>query len=68
MKPKVSRRAVVKAPEPQDGQTRPPGAPLNEGSDESYRDVQPAGFKDHPSSSIEAAVVDPDVDDSEGGE
>ena len=51
-----------------DGKTRPPNAALNEGAAESYREVQPEGFKDHPRSSLEAAVVDPDVDDSIGGE
>jgi hypothetical protein len=55
-------------PQSIDGRTRSPDAPLNEGVAKSYREVQPAGFKDHARSSIEAAVVDPDVDDSEGGE
>jgi hypothetical protein len=57
-----------KIPKSPDGQTRAPDAPLDEGSAESFHEVQPAGFKDHPRSSIEAAVVDPDVEDSEGGE
>ena len=35
---------------------------------EAFREVEPPGFADHPGSSMEAALVDPDVDDSEGGE
>jgi hypothetical protein len=50
------------------GRTRSPETPLNEGVAESFREVEPPGFADHPGSSVEAAVVDPDVDDSEGGE
>ena len=57
-----------KMPKPHDGKTRSPEAPLDPGAAEAFREVQPAGFKDHPRSSIEAAVVDPDVQDSEGGE
>ncbi len=43
-------------------------AALDEGSAEAFRAVEPDGFKDHPCSSIEAALVDPDVDDTKGGE
>jgi len=68
MKSKIPKQAVVKTPKIPDGKTRPPDAPLNEGAAESYREVQPEGFKDHPRSSIEAAVTDPDVDDTEGAE
>ena len=50
------------------GKTRPPEAPLNEGVAESFREVEPSGFADHPRSSIDAALIDPDVDDSKGGE
>lgn len=50
------------------GKTRPPSAPLDTSASESFSEVQPPGFKDHPRSSIEAAAVDPDVDDSIGGE
>jgi hypothetical protein len=53
---------------PHDGTTRPPEAPLNEGVTEAFREVEPPGFEDLPRSSLEAALVDPDVDDSEGGE
>lgn len=54
--------------QPHDGRTRSPDAPLNEGVAESFREVEPPEFQDHPRSSLEAAMVDPDVDDSEGGE
>jgi hypothetical protein len=53
---------------PHSGTTRLPEAPLNEGVAEAFREVEPPGFRDHPESSQEAALVDPDVDDSEGGE
>lgn len=66
MKPKSPKPVVAVLPH--DGTTRSPQTPLNEGVAESFREVEPAGFADHPGSSVEAAVVDPDVDDSEGGE
>jgi hypothetical protein len=68
MKIEIPKPAKVPAPKPHDGKTRPPEAPLDEGAAESFRAVEPEGFKDHARSSIEAAVVDPDVQDSEGGE
>jgi hypothetical protein len=57
-----------KIPKLKDGKTRPPSEPLDEVVAEAYRQVQPPGFKDHPRSSIEAAVVDPDMQDTEGAE
>jgi len=68
MKSKTPKRTEIKKPRFLDGKTRPPDAPLPEGAAESFREVEPEGFKDHPRSSIEAAVVDPDVDDTKGGE
>ncbi len=68
MKSKIPKQADPKAPKALEGKTRAPDVPLDEGAAESYNEVQPEGFKDHPRSSIEAAVVDPDVQDSEGGE
>ena len=68
MKPNIPKQEDQKEPKPFEGKTRAPDVPLNEGAAESYKEVQPEGFKDHPRSSIEAAVVDPDVQDSEGGE
>jgi hypothetical protein len=62
------KRKNIPDPKFPDGRTRPPDAPLDEGAAEAFRAVEPAGFQDHPRSSIEAAVVDPDVDDTEGGE
>ena len=56
------------APRPHGGRTRAPDAPLDKDLIESFVQVEPKGFGDHPRSSIEAAAVDPDVDDSEGGE
>lgn len=68
MKPKAPKpRSPMEAdPEPHGGKTRPPDAPLDPVLSESYREVQPPGFKDHPRSAIEA--VDDDVDDTIGGE
>ena len=66
MKPR--RPKPVALEKPHAGKTRPPEAPLNEGVAESFREVEPPDFADHPRSSIDAALVDPDVDDSEGGE
>jgi hypothetical protein len=66
MKPKTPKPAVLD--QPHDGTTRSPETPLNEGVAESFHEVEPLGFSDHPRSSLEAAMVDPDVDDSEGGE
>jgi hypothetical protein len=66
MKPIRPKPGAFEAPH--DGRTRPPEAALNEGVAEAFREVEPPGFADHPGSSMEAALVDPDVDDSEGGE
>ena len=68
MRSKTTQDPDLKTPKFSDGKTRPPDAPLDEGAAESFREVEPMGFQDDPRSSIEAAVVDPDVDDSEGGE
>ncbi len=68
MNSKTPKPPAVNAPKPLSGKTRGPDALLDEGAAESFREVEPEGFQDHPRSSIEAAVVDPDVDDSEGGE
>lgn len=59
------QRAV---PRVRGGRTRAPDAPLDKALVESFVEVEPAGFQDNPRSSIAAAVADPDVDDSEGGE
>lgn len=66
MKPKAPQDEPEQ--ETEGGKTRPPEAPLDQAVAEAYRQVQPPGFRDHPSSSIEAAVVDSDVDDTIGGE
>lgn len=66
--PFILKKESTQMPAPNDGKTRALDAPLNEGAAQSYREVQPAGFKDHPRSSIEAAQTDPDMDDTKGGE
>lgn len=54
--------------QPHDGTTRPPEAPLTKDLSDAYNDVQPARFKGGARSSIEAAMTDPDMDDTIGGE
>lgn len=68
MKPKKPKSQDARAAKSRGGKTRAPDAPLDKELSDAFREVEPAGFGDHPRSSIEAAAVDPDVDDSEGGE
>jgi hypothetical protein len=68
MNSKIPKMKLLQLPVFRDGKTRSPDSPLDEGAAESFRAVEPAGFGQDPRSSIEAAVVDPDVDDSKGGE
>jgi hypothetical protein len=66
-----SRKPKTKPQDPapaRDGKTRPPEAALDPAASDSFDEVQPARFRGHSRSSIEAAVVDPDVEDSIGGE
>jgi hypothetical protein len=53
---------------PRDGKTRGPEAELDKEASDSFNEVQPARFRGNARSSIEAAVVDPDVEDTIGGE
>jgi hypothetical protein len=53
---------------PEGGITRSSDAPLDMGAAQSYEDVEPEGFQDGARWSLQAAVSDPDVDDSIGGE
>ena len=66
MKFKKPKPKTVAAP--RDGHTRPPEEKLDKDASDSFNEVQPARFRGNPRSSIEAAVVDPDVEDSIGGE
>ncbi len=68
LKKKIMKREQKETNKSSRRKTRLPDSPLNEGAAESFKEVQPNGFKDNPRSSIEAAVTDPDVADSEGGE
>ena len=69
MKPKIPKPdPEPQPPQPIGGQTRPPDQPLSQDLADSFSEVQPPGFKDHPDSSIEAAAVDSDVDDTIGAE
>ena len=53
---------------PEGGATRSPDAPLDMGSAQSFEDVEPEGFRDDARWSLQAAVSDPDMDDTIGGE
>ncbi len=53
---------------PEGGKTRPVGAPLDKELTDTFNEVQPERFRGDSRSSIEAGAVDPDVDDSIGGE
>ena len=54
---------------PHDGETRPQNAPLEKEEKEGYEDSEPAPHKkDDARWSIDAAVSDPDIEDTKGGE
>lgn len=59
---------VEESRQPQGGSIRAPEAPLDKDLTDTFNQVQPKRFRGHSRSSIEAGVVDPDVDDSIGGE
>ena len=67
MKPKVRKSKTAPEPDPGSDERRASSARLEDAS-AAFRDVEPPGFGDHPHSALEAALSDPDVDDSEGGE
>lgn len=48
--------------------TRAPDSPLDLGAEVSFSEVEPAAFRDVPNWSLLAAVSDPDVEDTIGGE
>ncbi len=54
--------------EPTDGATRSPEAPFDKDLTDTFNEVQPETFRGNSRSSVEAAAVDPDMDDTEGGE
>lgn len=68
MKPITRKTLDIMDQKPEGGVTRPPDAPLDMGAVESYEDVEPEGFKDDARWSVKAAVSDPDVEDTIGGE
>jgi hypothetical protein len=53
---------------PQGGETRSPEAPFDKELTDTFNEVQPEDFRGNSRSSVEAAAVDPDIDDTEGGE
>jgi hypothetical protein len=68
MKPINRKTTDIDARAPWGGRTRGADAPLDAGAEKSFEDTEPAGFGDEPRHSIEAAVSDPDMDDTIGGE
>ncbi len=68
MKPKIKKSKAAKTPAASLSWARTPSRTLDRIVADAFKAVEPDGFGDHPDSSIEAAAVDPDVDDSEGGE
>ncbi|MFI5361032.1 MAG: hypothetical protein ACHQ49_03595 [Elusimicrobiota bacterium] len=68
MKPKIHRSKHAKARGARRTRTHPLETPFDKALSNAFREVEPPGFRDHPRSSLEAAMVDPDVEDSEGGE
>ena len=68
MKPKIKKSKAAKTPAAGRNRTQTPSRTIDRVVADAFKAVEPAGFGDHPDSSIEAAAVDPDVDDSEGGE
>lgn len=68
MKPMRRKTLDIADRKPEGGATRPPDAPLDMGAAESFAAVEPPAFRDHSRWSIQAAVSDPDVEDTIGGE
>lgn len=68
MKPIIRKTLDIADQKPEGGETRPADAPLDAGAEQAYEEVEPAPFQDDPRWSIEAAVSDPDVEDTIGGE
>lgn len=64
-KPTIRKTKDIGDQKPEGGQTRPPDAPLNPGAAEGYEEAVPKGDAHW---SQKAAVSDPDVDDTKGGE
>lgn len=65
----MSRKTLdIADQKPEGGATRPADAPLDMGAAESFEAVEPPAFQDHSRWSIQAAVSDPDVEDTIGGE
>ncbi len=68
MKPLTRKTLDIADQKPEGGVTRAADAPLDMGAVESFEAVEPPGFRDDARWSIEAAVSDPDVEDTIGGE
>lgn len=67
-KPKTRKTEDIANQKPAGGETRPASEPLEDSESEGFTDSQLPGFQDNPEHSIEAAVSDPDVEDTIGGE
>ncbi len=67
-KPKPRKTEDIKDQKSVGGETRPASEPLEDTEKDSFEEVQPKGFKDEAEHSIDAAISDPDVEDTKGGE
>jgi hypothetical protein len=67
MKPKIRKHRAAKASH-HHRPAKAPKAPVDSVVTQAFRDVEPPGFQDNPYSSVDAAIADPDVEDTEGGE
>jgi hypothetical protein len=68
MKPQIRKTTDIADQKSVGGVTRPPEAPLSKELTDTFNEVQPESFRGNSRSSIEAGAVDPDVDDTKGGE
>ncbi|MDD5305231.1 MAG: hypothetical protein PHS14_19205 [Elusimicrobia bacterium] len=68
MKPLTRKTNDIADLKPARSRTRAPDVPLDLGAEVSFSEVEPAAFRSDPNWSIMAAVSDPDVEDTIGGE
>ena len=53
---------------PAGGKTRAPDAPFDKELTDTFNEVQPERFRGNSHSAVDAGVIDPDLDDTIGGE
>lgn len=67
-KPKTRKPEDIGSQKPAGGETRPASEGLSETEKQGFREAEPPGFRDNAEHSLDAAVSDPDVEDTIGGE